>query len=74
MRTISIHSQILEADRELALRRTVYPRQVGAGKMRQSEADLLIARMEAIRETLVFVREHEAGFRAWHAERKGANP
>ncbi len=69
---VSIQTQIGEAERELRKRREVYPRQVGARKMRQAEADLLIGYMEAIRDTLVFVRNHQAAIRALVRKDDGA--
>lgn len=69
---VSIHSQIIEATREIDQRNRVYPRLVGAGKMRQSEADLLIQRMEAIRDTLAWVRDNEPDIRACIASRRAA--
>jgi hypothetical protein len=67
MAKVSIISQILEADRELQMRRQVYARRVASRDMRQSEADLLIGRMEAIRQTLVFCQHNEADIRAFIA-------
>lgn len=67
---ISIASQIAEADREVAMRRRVYPEQVRRRKMRETEAEMLIARMEAIAATLRFVARHEADFRAFMTSRQ----
>lgn len=69
---ISIIGQITEIDREIAMRESVYPRQVSAGKMRQAEADMLMERIFAIRATLVFCREHEADIRDYIASKKAA--
>jgi hypothetical protein len=44
--------QIAEIEREIAMRRRVYPRMVGDGKMSQTKADIQIALMEAARDTL----------------------
>ncbi len=63
MSKVSLVSQILEVEREIAKRRSVYPRLVGAGKMRAGEAELLIGRMTAVRDTLVFLQTHEATIR-----------
>ena len=52
-----ISQQINEVERELSLRRSVYPGLVTRGKMRQSEADEHLARMEAVLATL----QHVAG-------------
>ena len=70
MSKISIIGQIAEIDREIAMRKNVYPRQIREGKMRQSEADLLMDRITAVRATLVFCREHEADIRAYVAAKK----
>jgi hypothetical protein len=70
MAKVSIHSQIREAEREVAKRREVYPRLVAKGSMRQAEADLLISYMEAIRDTLLFCRDNQEEFRAFVAARK----
>lgn len=72
MAKISIIGQIAEAERELAIRHQVYPRQVAAGKMRQGEADMLIARQEAIILTLKWVQANEADIHAWLDARKAA--
>lgn len=55
---ISIEDQIECVERELAMRRRVYPRWVSAPKpkMTQGKADLEIARMEAVRSTLLQVK------------------
>ncbi len=44
-------------EREIAMRRQVYPRQVGQGKMKQATADLQIAAMEAVLLTLTKMRD-----------------
>lgn len=67
---ISIVGQIAEIDREIAMRQSVYPHQVSAGKMKQGVADMLMERAFAIRATLMFCKEHEAEIRAWMAEKK----
>lgn len=67
---ISIIGQIAEIDREIAMRKQVYPRQVHEGKMRKEEADMLMDRIRAVRETLVFCQSHEAGIRAYIADKK----
>lgn len=73
MARISIVGQIAEAERELAMRRDVYPRRVASRAMRQGEAEMLIARQEAIIATLKWVRANEADIRAWiEAKKAGA--
>ena len=49
---ITIGMQIACVEREIVMRRQVYPRQVGQGKMKQATADLQIAAMEAVLLTL----------------------
>ncbi len=67
---ISIDAQISEVRREIALRRNTYPRLVGAGKMRSTEAELLTERMQAVLETLIFCHRHEADIRAFMEQKK----
>lgn len=69
---ISIGAQIEEVDREIALRKRVYPNQVSRKNMRQSEADLHIERMGAVKTTLEWLRDNEADIRAAVAARKEA--
>jgi hypothetical protein len=59
-RKIPIEQQISEVQRELALRRNVYPGFVARGKMRQGEADEHIARLEAVLTTLMWLRDNQA--------------
>lgn len=67
---VPIAGQIAEINREIALRKGVYPRQVASGKMRQGEADLCIRRIEAVLATLMFCQEHEADIRAYVAAKR----
>lgn len=67
---ISIIGQIDEAERELAMRQSVYPRRVSAGKMRQGESEMLMQRQEAIIATLKWCRDNEADIRAFVTARK----
>lgn len=53
---ISIDDQIKCVERELALRRVVYPRRQALGKMTETTARLETTRMEAVLETLKRVR------------------
>ena len=57
---ISIAQQIEEVDRELALRKRVYPVEVSRGRMRKSIADYHVARLEAVRNTLAWLQANEA--------------
>ena len=69
---ISIDQQIAEVERELLLRRKVYPDQVKAGKLRQGEADLCLNRMQAVLGTLRYMREHRETILTAVAAKKGA--
>lgn len=53
-----IEDQIKEVARELALRRNVYPGFVSRGKMREAEAAEHIEKLDAVLETLKWLREH----------------
>jgi len=57
----SLRVQIEEVEREIRMRRGVYPRQVAKGKLRQGEADELIRRMESVLGTLRWAQEHSTG-------------
>lgn len=56
---ISITSQIAEIDREINQRKQVYPRLVASRGMRQGVADLQMAHLQAVRETLAWLAENE---------------
>lgn len=56
---ISLTSQIAEIDRELSQRKQVYPRLVASHSMRQSIADLQITHLQAVRDTLLWLKENE---------------
>lgn len=64
---VALAGQIAEVQREIALRRNVYPNRVRDGKMRQSEADLCMRRIEAVLATLMFCQANEADIRAFIA-------
>jgi len=49
---IGIDEQIAAVTREIAMRRSVYPRRVADKKMSQAKADKEVAAMEAVLETL----------------------
>ena len=49
---IPISDQVAEVEREIALRRRVYPRWVSNGQLKQDRADRQIAVMEAVLKTL----------------------
>ena len=51
-RQVSLDRQIQCAERELRMRRSVYPRHVRDSRMPQAKADSEIAAMQAIVETL----------------------
>lgn len=50
--TVPLRLQIQEVEREIRMRKQVYPRWITAGKMRRGEAELHIERMNAVLETL----------------------
>jgi hypothetical protein len=58
---VSLDQQLACVRREIALRRNVYPKQVSRGRMRQSEADLEVAAMEAVLETLIALKNRGGG-------------
>ena len=66
----NLRQQIEEIDRELRKRAEVYPRWVHAGKIKQSQADYHIARLEAVRHTLEWLQENETEIRAYVEQRK----
>ncbi len=53
---VSLDDQIACVARELALRRSAYPKWVANGRMKQSEAEREVARMTAVIETLKGLR------------------
>lgn len=67
---ISIIGQIAEVEREIRMREQVYPKQVREGRMRDTEATMLLDRMRAVLATLHFCRENEADIRAYIAAKK----
>lgn len=74
MKKVSITAQIAEVEYELKMRRGVYPRMVGSGRLRGSEAEYHIRHMEAVLATLNFMRDHEADIRAFIAARRKDAP
>jgi hypothetical protein len=56
---IPLAVQIAEIEREIALRRRVYPRWIQIGRMKQDDADRHIATLEAARVTLQWLKENE---------------
>lgn len=67
---ISIIGQIMEIEREIAQRNHQYPRLVREGKMREEERIMLMDRITAVRDTLLFCKEYEADIRTFMAEKK----
>ena len=55
----TIQDQIACLDREVRMRRSVYPRFVANGKMSQAKADREIATMECAISTLLKVKEEQ---------------
>lgn len=56
---VPLRHQIEEVERELVMRRQVYPGLVRRKTMRQGEADLHMGRMEAVLATLRWLQENE---------------
>jgi hypothetical protein len=52
--------QLACVEREVAMRKAVYPRWVGASKMKQAKADAEIRAMEAVAETLRGLLDRES--------------
>ncbi len=67
---ISIVGQIAEIDREISHRASLYPRLVQQGRMKEEIRVMLMERIEAIRATLIFCKEHENAIRTYIAEKK----
>lgn len=57
--TFSLRQQIEEVEREIRLRKEVFPRMVSKGKMKQSAADYHLARMTAVLTTLLTLQQKE---------------
>lgn len=70
MSDFSIVQQIEEVEREIALRKNVYPRLVHRGEMRQSVADYHMARMAAVLRTLEWSRDNRESVIALIRSRK----
>jgi hypothetical protein len=52
MKPVTIEEQVACVEREIKMRRRVFPRWVEAGRMTQAKADAEIAAMEAVLATL----------------------
>lgn len=70
---IALAGQIAEVQREIALRRNVYPVRVRDRKMRQADADLCMRRIEAVLATLMFCQANEADIRAYIASKNAVS-
>lgn len=55
----SLAQQIEEVELELKLREEVYRRRCATGRMKTSMADYRMARMQSVRDTLVWLQQHE---------------
>ncbi len=55
----SLDMQIAEVEREIAMRKRVYPKWVTDGKMKQHMAERQIASMEAVSVTLNWLKRNE---------------
>lgn len=65
MTVFSIDQQIEEVERELKMRREVYPRQVQRGTMKSSVVEYHIKRMEAALATLKWMKENRPAVIDW---------
>lgn len=68
----SIAAQLEEVQRELDQRATVYPRLVRSHSMRESVAAYHVARMEAVKQTLLWLQANETEIRQIMAARRQA--
>lgn len=73
-RKVSLDQQIDEIDYELKQRASVYPRIASSHPSRKSELEYHVTRMEAVRASLLFLREHEPTIREAIAAKKAAGP
>lgn len=64
MNEFSIRDQILEVEREIGQRESVYARLVAARKMRKAEAEFFMGRMKAVLKTLEWLRDNETAIKA----------
>ena len=67
MQKLSIKSQVLAVEDEIAQRHKDYGRLVSLRKMKQGEADYKINAMKNVKATLEFCQQHEADIRAYLA-------
>jgi hypothetical protein len=58
--THSLQMQIAEIEREITMRRKVYPTLIGKRAMRQAEADMRIGILESVLATLLEIKRREA--------------
>lgn len=65
---VPLSEQIKCVEREIVLRRRVYPRWVESGRMKQAKADQEIAAMEAILETLRRFERYEKALKLYAKE------
>jgi hypothetical protein len=61
--------QIAEVEREIALRKAVYPRLIAQGMLRRPLARLQLAELRAAARTLKWLHRHEPRIRRMLAER-----
>jgi len=62
MKVVTIDEMIKCANREVAIRQSVYAYRVKSGKMKQPEADKELAGMRAIHRTLVGIKHDSPDF------------
>ena len=59
-RKVSIEEQIAAVNREISLREAVYTKMIVSGKLTRAKADRQIGEMQAILDTLIWVRDNRA--------------
>ncbi len=68
---ITLDQQIADVEREIAMRKAVYPKWVAAGKLKQAKANQQIVTMEAVSSTLNWLRRNEETVRRAVAAARG---
>lgn len=64
MAQFTLTQQIEEIEREIGLRKAVYPRMIGSGKLRRGEAEFHMARIESVLKTLKWMSDNEEAIKA----------
>ncbi len=62
---VSLNQQIDEVQRELEMRRSVYPSMIASRRIRASVAEYQTQRLQAVLNTLLWLKKHEIQIRAF---------